>query len=77
MLHKLVSAARWARVGRFIYYAFIIGSAVGAYYYLQPFVEAFQKALSDPHATSQQFSEDIFKQFQAQAEKYIKDHSGQ
>lgn len=71
MLQKLVSGARWARVGRLIYYTIIIGSAVGAYYYIQPFIEPIKEAAANPGKTSEEFSQKLFEQFRAQAEKYI------
>lgn len=75
MLHKLISGARWARFWSFVYYAIIVGSAIGAYYYIQPYISAVQKAVANPGQTSQQFSEDIFSQFKAQAEKYFQTQS--
>lgn len=36
LLRKIVSASRWARIFKLIYWIIIIGSMVGAYYYIQP-----------------------------------------
>jgi hypothetical protein len=38
MLHSMRRSMRVARVMSFIYWIFIIGSAVGAYYILQPYI---------------------------------------
>lgn len=39
MLHSLRRSMRLARIMSFLYWVFIIGSAVGAYYFIQPYVE--------------------------------------
>jgi len=39
MLKKLVRVARWNRVLRIIYLVIIIGSAVGIYYFTQPYLD--------------------------------------
>ena len=38
MLHTMRRSMRMARIMSFFYWAFIIGSAVGAYYFIQPFI---------------------------------------
>ncbi|TAL49539.1 hypothetical protein EPN83_00110 [Patescibacteria group bacterium] len=38
MLKKLIRGARWARIVRFIYILIIVGSAVGIFYYIQPYL---------------------------------------
>ena len=39
MLKKIISSQRWARTFRIFYWLIIIGASVGAYYYVQPYVE--------------------------------------
>ena len=39
MLHSMKRSQRWASITRVIYWIFIIGSAVGAYYLIQPYVD--------------------------------------
>jgi len=36
LLRKIVSANRWARIFKLLYWVIIIGSMVGVYYYIQP-----------------------------------------
>lgn len=42
MLHAMKRSMRMARVMSFLYWTFIIGSAVGAYYLIQPYIEQLQ-----------------------------------
>lgn len=39
LLHKMWRAARLARVMRTLYWLVIIGLSIGAYYYVQPYLE--------------------------------------
>ncbi|GMQ95108.1 MAG: hypothetical protein BMS9Abin13_218 [Patescibacteria group bacterium] len=39
MLRKMRRAMRWGKVFKLFYWTIIIGSTVGAYYYIQPFVD--------------------------------------
>lgn len=39
ILLSMRRSQRWASVSRAIYWTFIIGSAVGAYYLIQPYVD--------------------------------------
>ncbi len=39
MLHSMRRSMRMARIMSFVYWAFIIGSAVGAYYFVQPYID--------------------------------------
>jgi hypothetical protein len=39
MLHSMRRSMIFGRVMSFIYWALIIGSAVGAYYYIQPYID--------------------------------------
>lgn len=39
MLHALNRHMMWTRVTRWVYWALIIGSTVGAYYFIQPYID--------------------------------------
>ena len=39
MLHSMRRSMRMARIMSFVYWAFIIGSAIGAYYFIQPYID--------------------------------------
>jgi hypothetical protein len=39
MLHSLVRSMRISRIVSIIYWVLIIGSAVGAYYFIQPYID--------------------------------------
>lgn len=39
MLRKMYSIARWARVARIIYWLVLVGASIGAFYYVQPYLE--------------------------------------
>ena len=39
LLHKMWRAARLARVARTIYWIILIGASIGAYYYIQPYID--------------------------------------
>ncbi len=39
MLHSMRRAQFWSNVVRAIYWLFIIGTAIGAYYYVEPYVD--------------------------------------
>lgn len=39
IIRKMKRAIEWGRVMRIIYWLFIIGSAFGAYYFIQPYVD--------------------------------------
>ncbi len=44
MLHSMRRTMIWGRVMSIIYWVFIIGSAVGAYYFIQPYVDQVTNA---------------------------------
>lgn len=39
ILHRLQRSARWSKFFRFVYWVLIIGTSVGAYYFLQPYID--------------------------------------
>ena len=40
MLHKLYNIQRWAQITRIIYWFVVIGIAIGAFYFIQPFFDS-------------------------------------
>ncbi|HEY0220750.1 MAG TPA: hypothetical protein VGC58_00845 [Candidatus Paceibacterota bacterium] len=46
ILRSLQRSMRFSRLMSLIYWVFIIGSAVGAYYFIQPYLEAIMSAYS-------------------------------
>ncbi len=39
LMKKIVSAQRWGRVFHVLYWVLIIGASVGAYYFIQPYLQ--------------------------------------
>jgi hypothetical protein len=39
ILESIKQSMFWSRVFRYIYWAIIIGTAIGAYYFLEPYIE--------------------------------------
>jgi hypothetical protein len=39
MLRSLTRSMRWGRIMRIVYWTLLIGSALGAYYFIQPYIE--------------------------------------
>ncbi|MFA6000377.1 MAG: hypothetical protein WC783_05410 [Candidatus Paceibacterota bacterium] len=46
MLHSLRRSMRMARFMSLLYWVFIIGSALGAYYFLQPYIDQLKSIYS-------------------------------
>ena len=42
LLRKMHRSALWGHIFRFLYWAIIIGLSVGAYYFVQPYIEQLQ-----------------------------------
>jgi len=57
MLHSMRISQRWASVARAIYWIFIIGSAVGAYYIIQPYVDQLKDVYSGAGDVLDQFKQ--------------------
>ncbi|HVS79406.1 MAG TPA: hypothetical protein VHF05_00320 [Candidatus Paceibacterota bacterium] len=51
ILRKIERANRWSLIFRIIYWLFVIGAAVGIYYYIQP----YQESLIHAYQTLQSF----------------------
>lgn len=56
MLHSIGRSMRMARVMSFLYWAFIILSAIGAFYLLQPYLDQLKSVYSG--------ASDVLKNFQ-------------
>ena len=46
ILHAMRRSIRWSRFMSFVYWAFIIGSAVGAYYFIEPYIKPIMDVYS-------------------------------
>ena len=42
ILKKLWSGVKWGRIFRVFYLVIIVGSALGLYYFLQPYIDSFR-----------------------------------
>ena len=47
MLHSIQRSMVWGRIMKVIYWIVIIGVAIGAYYYIQPYIDSAVNAYSD------------------------------
>ncbi len=57
ILQSMKRSMRLARVMSFIYWIFIIGSAVGAYYLVQPYVDSLMGAYESASETLKGFQQ--------------------
>ncbi len=55
MLHSLRRSMRISRIMSFLYWIFIIGTAVGAYYFIQPYVNQLVSLYSNVSGTLNSF----------------------
>jgi len=60
MLHAIRRGMFWGKVWRIIYWTVIIGGAIGAYYYLQPYIDAAIGAYGNVKGDLQSFG-DLFR----------------
>lgn len=60
MLHAIRRGMFWGKVVRIIYWVVIIGAAIGAYYYLEPYIDAAIGAYGNVKGDLQSFG-DLFK----------------
>ncbi len=51
MLHKMRRTQFWSSVMSAIYWLFIIGTAIGAYYYVQPYLDQVLKLYDSASST--------------------------
>lgn len=51
MLHSMKRSMRISRIITSIYWIFIIGSAVGAYYFLQPYIDQLMEVYGNVQGT--------------------------
>ena len=57
ILHSMRRSMRLQRIMSFVYWLFIIGSAVGAYYLIQPYIEQLMKVYNDPSSVLRDFQQ--------------------
>lgn len=51
LLHKLRSSQKWASITRLLYWLVIIGISIGAYYYVEPYLQKIMNAYSQSMST--------------------------
>ena len=56
MLHKIRSGQKWASFMRVLYWLIIIGISVGAFYFMQPYIEPVQKLLGNASSVFEQLN---------------------
>lgn len=49
LIRKLYSGYRWGRLFRVAYWVIIVGVAIGAFYFIQPFIERLSQAAEQIH----------------------------
>jgi len=49
ILRKISRAMTWSRIFSILYWLVVLGTTVGLYYILQPFIESFKSALGSFH----------------------------
>jgi hypothetical protein len=47
ILRSIWNSMRWARIWRVVYWTIIIGSAVGAYWFIQPYIDMLLNVYTD------------------------------
>ena len=57
MLHSIQLRAKIGIVWKILYWVVLIGSAIGAFYFIQPYYESLQDAYSDVKETQQKFTD--------------------
>ncbi|MBN2094038.1 MAG: hypothetical protein JW740_01580 [Candidatus Zambryskibacteria bacterium] len=60
MLHKIRHSLFWGRIARIAYWLIIIGTAVGVYYYISPFIDSAINAYGNVKGDLKSFG-DLFK----------------
>ena len=55
ILRSMRSAQRWGSFFRFVYWALILGSIFGTYYYFQPTIQKYMKTLQTSAGILQKF----------------------
>ncbi len=57
ILHSMKRSMRLASIARAVYWVFIIGSAVGAYYLIQPYIDQLTEVYSGAQSNLSDFKE--------------------
>ncbi len=57
MLHSMQRRARFGLVWKIIYWGILIGGAIGAFYFIQPYYERVQNTYTSIKQTQQQISD--------------------
>lgn len=62
MLHSIQRRARWTIVMRLMYWIFIVGASIGAFYFIQPYLNQLNDTY-DSIKTTQQKASDFSQNF--------------
>lgn len=60
MLHSIRRSMMWGRVVRIVYWILIIGAGIGAYYYIEPYIDGAIDAYGNVKGDLQSFG-DLFR----------------
>lgn len=60
MLHSIRRSMKWGRVVKIIYWVVIIGAAIGAYYYITPYIDSAVGAYGNVKGDLKSFG-DLFR----------------
>lgn len=60
MLHSIRRSMMWGRVVRVVYWILIIGAGIGAYYYIEPYIDGAIDAYGNVKGDLQSFG-DLFR----------------
>jgi len=60
ILGKIHRYIKWSRALRALYWIIIIGSTLGLYYFIQPFIDNVRDVISDPQSTLSNLLPGIF-----------------
>jgi len=60
ILRKIHGHIRWSQAFRLFYWTLILGSALGLYYFIQPFIDNVREIVSDPSGTLNNLLPSIF-----------------
>lgn len=63
MLHSVQRRAKWGFVGRLIYWIVILGIGVGAFYYVQPYIEQMMKVYDSIRRTEGKIQDGLQNSF--------------
>ncbi len=57
MLHSIQRRARFGLIWKIIYWGFLIGATIGAFYFIQPYVDSLKEAYTGVQNTQKQITD--------------------